>query len=114
MLAEMRAYLGLRGYSIVASRSFERLERMIPDLIGEMRSDIADEPFTRELIVLRKNLMYGGQERPCFVYYHEDHSDLLGKLNVMENYGALTDIKFNNVYRYELTEDFVDYLRLPR
>ncbi|MGY6708325.1 MAG: hypothetical protein ACXIVF_08355 [Rhizobiaceae bacterium] len=113
-LAEMRAYLGLRGFSIVVSRTFERLERMVPDLVAEMREDIANSPFTRELIAFKRGWSYGGQVRPYFTYYYDDHDELLGKLNVMENYGALVDIKFNDVYRYEMTEDFVEYLQLPR
>ncbi|MFN7091461.1 MAG: hypothetical protein ACK4P4_12975 [Allorhizobium sp.] len=113
-LAEMRAYLGLRGFSIVVSRSFEKLESMVPELVAEMRADIAGNPFTRELIAFDKNWSYGGQERPYFTYYHQDHVDLLGKLNVMKNYGALFDVKFNDIYRYEMTEDFVEYLQMPR
>jgi hypothetical protein len=114
MLAEMRAYLGLRGFSIVVSRNFDRLEKMIPDLVTEMRKDILESKFTRELIALNKKWTYNGSERPYFVYYFQDHEELLGKLKVMLNYGALIDIKFNDVYRYEFTEDFVEYLQLPR
>lgn len=110
----MRAYLGLRGFSIVVSRSFDRLEKMVPDLIAEMREDIGNNPFTRELIASSKKWSYGGQEHPLFIYYHEDHDELLGKLNVMANYGALVDIKYNDMYRYEMTEDFIEYLQLPR
>lgn len=113
-LAEMRAYLGLRGFSIVVSRNFDRLEKMVPDLVAEMRADLASSPFTRELIASSKKWSYGGQDRPYFTYYHEDHDELLGKLNVMANYGALVDAKFNDVYRYEMTEDFVEFLQLPR
>lgn len=113
-LAEMRAYLGLRGFSIVVSRSFERLEKMVPDLVAEMRDDLGKNPFTRELIAFSKRWSYGGQDRPFFSYFHEDHDELLGKLKVMENYGAVVDIKFNDVYRYEMTEDFVEYLQLTR
>lgn len=113
-LAETRAYLGLRGLSVVVSRSFERLEKMMPELVAEMRDDIGSNPFTRELIAFGKNGIYGGQDRPFFIYYYEDHDELLGKLNVMENYDALVDIAFNDIYRYEMTEDFAEYLQLPR
>lgn len=87
---------------------------MVPDLVAEMREDIGNSPFTRELIALSKKWSYGGQERTYFSYFYEDHDELLGKLNVMANFGALIDMKFNDVYRYEMTEDFVDYLELPR
>lgn len=112
-LAEMRAYLGLRGFSIAVSRTFERLDRMMPDLVSEMRDDITKSTFTRELIVLSKSWSYGGGERSYFQYFFEDHEDILSKLRIMENYGAIIDIKFNNVDRYELTEDFVEFLLMP-
>lgn len=112
--AEMRAYLGLRGFSVVVSRSFEKLERKVPELVAEMRADLSGNPFTREFIVLSKRMTYNGQDTPCFQYFYEDHDELLGKLKVMANYGALVDIKFNAVHRYEMTEDFVEYLQLPR
>jgi hypothetical protein len=113
-LAEMRAYLGLRGFAVVVSRSFERLEEKMPDLVAEMRNDIMESPFTRELIALSKDWSYGGQDRPFFKYFYEDHEKLLGKLKIMVNYDALVDIRFNDVYRYEMTEEFVEYLQLPR
>jgi len=112
--AEMQAYLSIRGYSIVASRSFERLEKMMPGLVAEMRKDIREKPYRRELIAMKRNLSYNGGDRQLFSYFHEDHDELIEKLKVMENYGALVDIKFNNVYRYKMTEDFVEYLQLPR
>lgn len=50
-LAEMRAYLGIRGFAIVASRSFQKLEDKMPSLVAEMRADIASAPFIREFII---------------------------------------------------------------
>ena len=64
--AEMRAYLGLRGYSVVLSRSFERLEKLMPELISEMREDIGNNPFTRELIAFSKKWTYGGAVTQIF------------------------------------------------
>lgn len=113
-LAEMRAYLGLRGFSVVVSRSFEKLEQMVPELVAEMREDLKKNQFTRELIAFSKTRGFGGQEKPLHAYYHEDHDDLLGKLGVMVNYGALIETTFGDIFRYEMTEDFVDYLQLPR
>lgn len=48
-----------------------------------------------------------------FNIFFQDHEDILSKLRIMENYGAIIDIKFNNVDRYELTEDFVEFLLMP-
>jgi hypothetical protein len=113
-LGEMRAYLGIRGLSIVVSRSFERLEEIVPELVAEMREDIANNQYTREIVILDRKWKYNGQDRLYFTYYYDDHENLLAKLNIMKNYGALIDIKFNNIYRYEIAEDFIDYLQFPR
>jgi len=59
-LAEMRAYLRLRGFAVVDSRSFEQLERKIPDLVAEMRIAIEQNAFTRELIAMSNRWVYGG------------------------------------------------------
>lgn len=109
-LAEMRAYLALRGMEVVAKRGFDDLERKMPDLFMEMRQDLVSEPFIREFIVFSKKWCYGGQDRPHFFYFLEDHEHLLGKVKICENYGAVVDVAFNDVARYEFTEEFVEYL----
>lgn len=113
-LAEMRAYLGIRGFAIVVSRSFQKLEDKMPSLIAEMRNDIRNEPFIREFVVLSKNLSYNGDpENPIFSYFFEDHDNLNPMLKVMQNYGAIIETTYNTTDRFEFTEDFVEYLQLP-
>lgn len=113
-LAEVRAYLALRGYDVVQSRSFTALEQKIPDLVAEIRTDVLEHPFTRELVLLSKKWSYNPGRNPYFVYYFEAHEHLLGKLKMCENYGAVVPTTYNNVDRFELTEDFVEYLSLCR
>lgn len=43
----------------------------------------------------------------------EDHEQLLEKLKVCENYGAVVNITHNNVDRFEFSEDFAEYLEQP-
>ncbi|UTH48862.1 hypothetical protein KBW81_03415 [Loktanella salsilacus] len=45
--AEMRAYLGIRGFAIAVSRSFQKLEGKMPSLVMEMRNHIRNAPFIR-------------------------------------------------------------------
>ena len=114
-LAEMRAYLGIRGFSIVVSRSFEKLEEKMHELVAEMREDIGGEPFVREFIIMSKRQSYNGDpNKPIFSYYYEDHTHLKPKMKVMQNYGAVIETTFNSVDRFEFTEEFVEYLQLPR
>jgi hypothetical protein len=113
-LAEMRAYLGIRGFAIVASRSFQKLEDKMPSLVTEMRNDIGSAPFIREFIIYSKKSSYNGDPKnPIFSYHFEDHGDLKPMLKVMQNYGAIIETSHNNVDRFEFTEEFAEYLQLP-
>lgn len=113
-LAEMRAYLGIRGFAIVVSRSFHKLEDMMPSLVAEMRDDLASAPFSREFIIGSKMWSYTGDpQNPIFSYYFEDHDNLKPMLKVMQNYGAIIETTFNKTDRFEFTEDFAEYLLLP-
>jgi len=113
-LAEMRAYLGIRGFAIVVSRSFQKLEDKMPSLIAEMRCDILSAPFTREFIVASNKWSYNGDpENPIFSYYFEDHDNLKPMLKVMQNYDAIIETTYNDTDRFEFTEDFAEYLLLP-
>lgn len=113
-LAEMRAYLGIRGFAIVVSRSFQKLEDKMPSLIKEMRGDISSAPFTREFIIGSKKWSYNGDpQNPIFHYYFEDHDSLKPMLKVMQNYDAIIETTYNNTDRFEFTEDFAEYLLLP-
>ena len=113
-LAEMRAYLGIRGFAIVVSRSFQKLEEKMPSLVAEMRSDIQRAPFVREFIVLSRSVSYNGDpNNPIFAYYFEDHENLKPMLKVMQNYDAIIETTHNNTDRFEFTEEFAEYLLLP-
>ncbi|TBX21181.1 hypothetical protein TK43_13285 [Roseovarius sp. JS7-11] len=113
-MAEMRAYLGIRGFSIVVSRSYKKLEEKMPHLVAEMRNDIVKDPFIREFIVMSKKWSYNGDpENPIFTYYFETHESLRPKLKVMQNYDAIIETTYNNVDRFEFTEEFAEYLLMP-
>lgn len=112
-LSEIQAYLALRNLEVVRSRKFEDLERKMPELIAEMRQDLKNHPFTREFIVMSKKWTYNGSGKMIFSYFFEDHDHLIEKMKVCENYGAVVNITFNSVDRFEFTEDFAEYLELP-
>lgn len=108
--AEAAAFLELRGFNVVKGRSFASLENKIPELIAEMREDLKNNKLTREIIVLSKKWSYNSGSKPFFIYYFEDHNDLLSKLQICENYGAIKDVRFNDIYRYNFAEEFVEYV----
>ncbi|WP_148640104.1 hypothetical protein [Aureimonas sp. AU20] len=108
--AEAAAAVELRGYVVRKGRDFASLEAKMPELIGERRTDIHSEPLTREIIALYKYMIYNPGLIPFFCYYYEDHDELLAKLQIFENYGAIYDVRRNDVPRWNFSEDFAEYL----
>ena len=87
----------------------EKVERLMPVLLQEMRDDLRNNPTTREFVLLKHGWVYNIQG-PYLVYYIDDHEDLEGKLRVLENLGFVREITYNNVRRFLFEERFVDYL----
>lgn len=88
---------------------FIKLENMMPDLIGEMRNDLNNHPLSREFVILKKSWSYWAKGYEL-VYYFEDHPDLENKLLILQNYGFIHDITYNNVTRYIISEELAGYL----
>ncbi|MEQ3708200.1 MAG: hypothetical protein ABNH38_09935 [Tateyamaria sp.] len=109
-IRELSAALELRGFEVRPSRGFINLERKMPELFDEVRSNLQSEPFVREFVLMSKGTRLNGSEMKRFTYYHEDHSDLLEKCLVMENYGAVLDVRTGNVPIFRFSEELVDYL----
>lgn len=108
--AEAAASVELRGYVVRKGRDFAGLEAKLPELIDEIRTDLRSKPFTRGIIALSKRVIYNPGSIPFFTYYLEGHDELLTKFQICEHYGAIYDVRRNQVPRRNLTEDFADYL----
>lgn len=111
-LAETTAARELESRSSIITNSdqkFIKLENLMPDLISEMRKDLTNNPLSREFVILKKSWTYlaKGYE---LVYYFDDHSDLENKLLILQNYGLIQDITYNNITRYIITEELASYL----
>jgi hypothetical protein len=91
---------------------FERLERLMPALLAEMRQDLATYPLRREFVVMERSWMYWAKGNELF-YYYDDHPDLDDKLHILENEGLVRDITYNNAQRYMLSERLAEYLGAP-
>jgi TIR domain len=87
-----------------------KVERLMPDLLAEMRTDVAGHPLCREFVALKKGWVFNYPDRAMFTYYYEDHTDLDGKLRILENLGLVRDIRHNDVPRFVMEEKLVDYL----
>ncbi|WP_338692444.1 hypothetical protein V5279_40840 [Bradyrhizobium sp. 26S5] len=109
-IAERMAALEARGFVVRRARPFPDLEKKAPRLLTEMREDLNKRPLVRQIIVLTKGVGYNPGPTPYFVYYHQDHENLLAVMTIMVHVGAIYDITFNDVPRYNFTEEFVSYL----
>jgi hypothetical protein len=94
---------------------FSKLERVMPELLEDMRKDLAEHPLKREFVLLEKSWIYNGgrtlgDSSPYLAYYYEDHDYLDDKITILCNHRLIVDITFNMVKRYSFTEDLVDYL----
>jgi hypothetical protein len=94
------------------SAVFERMERLMPALLSEMRQDLAAHPLRREFVIMKRSWSYWAKGNELF-YFCDDHLDLDDKLRILENEGLVRDITYNNARRYVLTEELADYLGAP-
>ncbi len=81
----------------------------MPALLEEMREDLSNHPTSREFVVLKSTWVYNSPDF-YLAYYLDQHEDLEGKLQVLENLGFIRDITYNSVRRFLFQEQFVDYL----
>jgi hypothetical protein len=88
---------------------FERLEQLMPALLDEMRKDMNTTPLHREIVLLGKAWIYNGKGNEL-VYYFDEHPDLLAKMQVLVNHGVVSDITYNEVNRFMMSEELARYL----
>ncbi len=81
----------------------------MPALIAEMKKDLQGEDgkFVGEFFVMSRRHSLGGSEKPRFIYYEEDHENLRGKIDILENHGYLVDVTSKKVPIYRMNEEFV-------
>ena len=89
---------------------FRRIESLMPEFFAEMRADLKSFPMKREFILMPKLAMYTAGQKEPLSYHYEDHEDLADKVGLLVNEGVVTDITYNNVDRYVMSETLVEYL----
>ena len=95
------------------SAVFERMERLMPALLAEMRQDLAGEPLRREVQLHKRRVSYGTKGNEL-VYYYENHADLDDKLQILENENLVQSIaSTKQLKRFLLSEEFAEYLGAP-
>jgi hypothetical protein len=91
------------------NETFKRLEQQMPALLDEMRKDLAVHPLRREIVLLKRSWSYWAKGNEL-VYYFDDHTDLLSLFQILANNDLAAEITYNNVTRYQMSEDLARYL----
>jgi len=94
------------------SAVFERMERLMPALLAEMRDDLASKPLRREVQLRKRRLDYGTKGNEL-LYYYEDHEELDDKLQILENESLVRALSSTHPKRFLLSEELADYLGAP-
>ncbi len=88
---------------------FLEVKKQMPELIAEMKKDLQTEEgkFIREFFIMSKRHILAGSEKPRFIWYEEDHENLRGKIDILENRRYVVGVTTGNVPIYRMTEEFV-------
>ncbi|MBW4598543.1 MAG: ATP-binding protein [Calothrix sp. FI2-JRJ7] len=90
---------------------FITIEKLIPEILADMRNDLCKYPFAREFIIIPKGAIYNGDPNNLILeYYFEDHPWLRSKLRILENYALIYEITYNNTPRFVISEELAAYL----
>lgn len=109
--AAMALARGGAGASEGQQEDYAKIERLMPALLEEMREDLTNHPTTREFIIKKLGAVYiNSPGKSILIYHFEEHEDLEGKIQVLDNLGLIREITYNSVKRFVFEERFVDYL----
>ena len=105
-------YTAARQLAPAQVNSLSEIQNQMPSLIAEIKADLStdDGKHVREFFVLKKGQILGGSEKPRFAYYEEDHANLRGMLDVLENRNLIIDVTPKNCPVYRMTEEFVHFV----
>ncbi|MGD8500547.1 MAG: hypothetical protein PVJ86_07855 [Phycisphaerales bacterium] len=82
---------------------FLEAERLMPDLIAEMRKDVRGDKtrLVREFVLLPNSNVLFHSGKPRFVYYQTEHPNLQIQLDWLKEMGVILDVtpKSTPIYR---------------
>jgi hypothetical protein len=98
--------------SSLISRFQDALSKM-PELLKDIASALKDKEneFVREFFVLQnRNVTIGISTKPRLIYFEEDYENLQNKLDILEDYGFIADVRVGTAPIYRMTPEFVKFL----
>jgi Putative DNA-binding domain len=95
----------------ISHEILEYIQKSIPELLKEMKDNLHEYPFVREFIIINERCTYiHDPNNSVFSYFFEKHTYLRNKLRILENYGLIYEITYNDVARFVFSEELVSYL----
>jgi len=94
---------------------FQEAERLMADLIAEMRSNVQDDDtgLVREFVLLPNRNVSFWHGKPRFVYFESDHPQLRIQVDWLEERALIRDVTSKNTPIYRMTSEFFAWLKGP-
>ena len=98
-----------------ARRLFLRTYEEMPVLLNEMREGLLSDPYVREFFVLSsRQISLARTTQTRWIYYDEDHPNLLDKIHILEERGFVRDVTTaGSAPIFRMTDDFAQCLLHP-
>ena len=93
--------------------AFQDALSLMPELLLDMARALKDEKtkLIREFFVLpNRRVMLGGSSKPRLIYIEEDYENLRNKLDILEDYGFIIDVRVGNAPIYRMTPELIKLL----
>jgi len=89
-------------------KEFYNVQSQMPELLAEMKEDFTkhENDSIREFVILPSDKVLFNSAQPRFIYYENQHQNLKGKVDVLENHGYIIDVTVSNAPIYRITEEF--------
>jgi hypothetical protein len=90
------------------AETFAELEGVMPDLLGDLRMALAEQPLVRDVIVLDKKTISYNWPDPHLCFSADETPDLWAKVGVLEDQGLLRETR--DRFSYRMSGRLVKYL----
>jgi hypothetical protein len=92
---------------------FLQAERLMPELIAEMRTDVRDDEteLIREFVILFNRKVIFGHRKLRFVYYESEHPKISLQADWLEEMGIIVDVTPKSTPIYRMVPEFACWLR---
>lgn len=102
-----------KEHEIHKRKQFEHVKNIMRKLLEEMLEDVKNDKtkIVREFFILPNKMVgIGGMSKPRFLYYEDEHDNLKGKIDILEENSYVIDVTTGNAPIYRMSEEFVDQL----